>query len=178
MKIDARPYDDFAALQVFRHLDRNDLIEAQVVRGAAASHLSLFGDWRAAGAAAIASFVLHVEDHQALADQPFAVLALAHTGQTGVAQAAFLARSHGKFRGPIARAAVLIRQRLPHLCADTGIHRIEARCFNAHPTAPRLLTALGFQHECTMAGFGARGANRFRQYAYLSPTIPQPEKET
>ncbi len=164
--IDARPYDDVAAMTVLRDLDGNDRIEAQLVRGVAASHLAIFADWHAMQRGALLSLVIFAGDHPGAA--PFAVLALGHTGQAGVAQAAFLARNHERWRGCIGRAGVHIRRQMPFLCADWGVHRIEARAWSAHPTAGRFLRALGFRAECDMAGFGATGGETFTQYAWVA----------
>jgi hypothetical protein len=170
--IDPRPYDDQAAMVVLRDLDGNDRIEAQQVRGVAASHLAIFADWHAMQRGALLSLVIHD-------GAPFAVLALGHTGQAGVAQAAFLARNHDRWRVSIARAGVRIRRDMPFLCADWGVHRIEARAWSRHPTAGPFLRALGFRAECDMAGFGATGAETFTQYAWVAgrPLAPGATQE-
>lgn len=171
--IRVRPFTDLAAMAVFRHLDPSDQLEAELVRGAPAQALGLFADWRAAAAGGVLNLVL-----ETAGATPFAVLALGHTGQAGVAQAALLARDHGRFRRPLAEAAVLIRARMPGWCAERGIHRIEARCWAGHPTAAGLLTGIGFAHEADMPGFGADGAVVFRQFAWVAarsaPASPEP----
>lgn len=166
--IDVQPYDDHAAMAVFRNLDPHDVIEAEVMRGQSSSHLALWADWRAMRASWVASYVLSTGRPDQLGQTPFAVVALGNTGQAGVAQGAFLARSHKRFRGPIARAAVVIRHQLPRLCADLGIHRVEARCYAGHPTAQGFLRAIGFECDCAMRGFGADGTATFMQFAFLS----------
>lgn len=175
--IDPRPYDDQAAMAVLRDLDGNDRIEAQLVRGVAASHLAIFADWHAMQRGALLSLVLFAGEHAWA--PPFAVLALGHTGQAGVAQAAFLARNHQRWRVPIARAGVSIRRQMPFLCADWGVHRIEARAWARHPTAGHFLHALGFRAECDMTGFGATGAETFTQYAWVAgqPLAPGATQE-
>lgn len=170
--IQLRPYEDQAAHAVLSRLDLNDQIEAELMRGAACTGLALFADWRAVQAARIVS-------HIALSNgQPFAVFALAHTGQAGVAQAALLARDHARWRIPLARLAVMIRGGMPPFAARHGIHRIEARSWAGHPTAPRLLTSLGFDHECDMPGFGLTGQAIFSQYAWLAPAQFPPADPT
>ncbi len=164
--IQVRPFSSLSAMAVFRHLDPADQIEAELIRGAPSTPLDLFADWRAVAAAGPLNLVL-----ETAGSTPFAVLALTHTGQAGVAQAAFLARDHARFRRDIARAAVLIRARMPGWCADRGVHRIEARCWTGHPTAPHFLTAIGFAPEAVMPGFGLTGQISFAQFAWVSPVL-------
>lgn len=167
--ITAQPWDDHAAMAVLSALDPHDLIEAQLSRGAAASHLAIFADWRAMQAGALLSLVLRDEGR---ARQPFAVLALGHSGQAGVASAALLARSHKRHRAALVQVARRIGCELPPFCARFGLHRVEARCWAGHPTASRFLTACGFAHETDMNGFGASGAATFRQFAWIAPPAP------
>lgn len=170
MSIGIQPYDDHGAMAVFRDLDAHDLMEAHLVRGQTMGHLGLFADWRAMRPAWVEGHVLTIRG------DPFAVLAIVNTGQAGVAQAAFLARNHARFRPQIAQAAVMMRICLPVLMQDRGIHRIEARCWADHPTAPRFLAALGFEMECVMPGFGADGRACFQQFAAtLVPPSPLTE---
>lgn len=170
MPIAAHPYDDHGAMAVLSRLDPNDLIEAQLIRGAQASHLELFADWRAMQGARLLSLVLH----DVRRGCPFAVLGLAHTGQSGVAQAAMLSRDHKLYRRPLIEAALQIRNRMPQFCQDNGIHRIEARSWAMHPTAGRFLSACGFRHEIEMAGFGRDGRVPFNQFAWIKPTDRRP----
>jgi hypothetical protein len=165
--IEVRPYDDLTAMAVLQRLDAHDHMEAELVRGAPASHLALFADWRAMQAFRLASFVAITGPDRGA--RPFAVFALAHTGQAGVASAALLARDHAAFRRPLAEMALRIRTELPATCAASGIRRIEARSWAGHPTAAGLLTALGFEHETDMPGFGLSGTITFRQFAWLAP---------
>ena len=163
-----RPWEDLAAMAVFHRLDVNDHIEAELVRGASCTALGLFADWRMAQAQGPVSLVAVTGP----ADRPFAVLCLGHTGQAGVAQAALLAADHSRHRVALARLAVAIRQRMPAFAAETGINRIEARCWAGHPTAARLLTAMGFAHEADLPGFARDGTQTFRQFAWTRPTAP------
>lgn len=159
------PYSDLAALAVFQRLDPSDHREAEVTRGAAATPHALWADWRAMQPACVISVVAHV------GSTPFAVVALGNTGQGGVAQAALLARDHARFRRPLRELAALIRNDIAHECRRLGIHRIEARSWAGHPTAARLLTLLGFAHECRMPGFGL-GQHDFHQFAWTLSAIP------
>ncbi len=167
-----RPYDDFAAFAVLRALDVHDFIEAELTRGAAASHLSLFADWRAMEPHRVASFV--ADTGPTRGGQPFALFALSNTGQSGVASAALLACDHHRYRHALAQLGALIRLNLPGYAADRGIHRIETRAWAGHPTASRLLAALGFAHETDLPGFGPQGQITFRQFAWLAPTLYHP----
>jgi len=74
----------------------------------------------------------------------------------------------------LARLAVAIRQRIPAFAVKTGINRIEARCWAGHPTASRLLAAMGFAHEADMRGFGRDGTQTFRQFAWTKPATTDP----
>ncbi|MBR9765471.1 MAG: hypothetical protein GYB53_18605 [Rhodobacteraceae bacterium] len=171
--IDLRPFREDDAMQVFRHLEPMDHIEAELVRGASASHLRLFADWCAVQGAQVVSLVLCTRPGPA--GVPFAVLGLGHTGQAGIAQAALVARDHQRFRHSLGQAAVLIRRRMPAFCAEAGIRRIEARCWEGHPSAARFLTLCGFHRECLMPGFGGYGHVAFEQFAWIASP---PDQET
>lgn len=164
--IELAPWDPNAAWSVFHRLDNADWAEAQAMRGGTGSGvLDLFADWRAMQAHACLSLVL--KSH----GSPFAVLAVGDTGQSGVAQAALLARNHTRFRLQLAQAGALIRRRLPGFCAELGIHRIEARAWFDHPRAHAFLDLCGFDLEATMHGFGADGREIFCQYAWTAPHL-------
>ncbi|MBA85215.1 MAG: hypothetical protein CML69_10820 [Rhodobacteraceae bacterium] len=166
--IQIQPYSDHAAMAVLKALDPADQLEANAVRGYHATHLELFADWRAINAARVLSVVLV----DARRMEPFAVLALGNTGQAGVAQAAFLARNHTRFRRQIACAAAQIRRDMPGFCAEAGIRRIEARCWSDHPTAAQFLKLCSFHHEADMPGFGGANAPAiFRQFAWVRQTV-------
>lgn len=167
MALELRPWDDHDALIVFRTLDHHDQAEAEAVRGRSTSGVQLWADWRAVEQVRIVSILACANG------TPFAVLGLSHSGQAGVAEGALLARDHRRFRVPLARLAVLIRRRLPIVAAETGIHRVEARAWVAHPTASLLLQGCGFHLEATMRGFGSDGRNTFRQYAWVAPRTTQ-----
>lgn len=176
MNITTRPYDDLAAMAVFRNLDVHDHLEAELVRGASTTHLGLFGDWRAMQPHHVLSLVAITAPNRGAT--PFAVLCLANTGQAGVAQAALLARNHALFRTPLRELVRAMARHLPIEARTRGIHRIEARCWAGHPTASRLLSALGFVPEADLYGFGADGRAVFRQFAWIDAAVcfatPQP----
>lgn len=173
--IQLRPYEDLAAMAVLQRLDPMDRVEAELVRGAATTHLALFADWRAMQPARVASWVVLTDPSRG--SDPFALLAIGNTGQAGVAEAALLARDHGRFRRPLAVLAATLRSEMPGWAMERGIHRIEARCWAGHPTASRLLAAIGFAHEADMPGFGGTGTTVYRQFAWLSPALsPSPDR--
>jgi hypothetical protein len=167
--IRVHPWEDLAAMAVFSRLDVHDHIEAELVRGAPYTALGLFAEWRTAQAQGPVSLIATTGP----SDRPFAVFALGNTGQAGVAEGALLAADHMRHRMALARLAVVIRQRLPAFCRETGINRIEARCWAAHPTAARLLAGMGFAHEPDLPGFARAGDQTFRQFAWVRPaTVP------
>lgn len=167
--IELAPFESLGAISVLSRLDPNDLIEAHLVRGAQANHLDIFADWRAMQSHAVLSLVL--KDRKT-GGKPFAVLALGHTGQAGVGQAALLACDHARYRRQLVNASRQIRDRMPEFCSEWGIHRIEARCWSKHPTAGGFLTACGFKYEADLPGFGADGLETFQQFAWI---FEQPE---
>ena len=167
--IEVQPYSDHAAMSVLKNLDPMDQIEAELIRGGSATHLAIFADWRAVNGMRLISSVLSVSG------RPFAVLALGHTGQAGVAQAALLSRSHQRFRRPLLEVARRIRREMPAICEEWGVHRIEARAWSGHPRAGRFLRLCGFHLEAEMPGFGADGSTSFHQYAWISPKLSKGE---
>lgn len=168
MQIDVRPYDDQSAMAVFRRLDVEDRIEAEIVRGAGVTHLQLFAEWRQLQPVAVISRIATANG------VPIALFQLVNTGQAGVAAAAFLACDHRRHRRALALIGAAIRAGLPGFAADAGIRRIEARAWSAHPTASQFLTALGFWPECDMPGFP--GGHVFRQFAWYGvPPQNQPQ---
>lgn len=160
------PFDDAAALPMFRALDPHDFMEAELMRGKTATPMQMWADWRAASVWQVVSLMAFASTG---ATTPFAIFALGHTGQAGVAQAALLARDHIIHRRPLARLAVAIRRGLPTEARARGIRRIEARAWAGHPTASTLLAHLGFAHECDMPGFGPDGGQTYRQFALTIP---------
>lgn len=161
-------YDDVASLPVFRLMDQHDLAEAALIRGQVTNAIQLWADWRAVEGWKVMSLMAYTGQS---ATTPFAVFGLSNTGQAGVAAAALLARDHRKFRLPLARLACVFRTSLPAEARARGIRRIEARAWAGHPTASRLLTALGFTHEADMGGFGPDGSQTYRQFALLIPDL-------
>lgn len=168
--IQVRPYEPVGALAVMQRLDPHDLIEAQIVRGERVTGAALFADWHAMQGARVASWL--VVTSPARGGVPFGLVGVANTGQAGVAQAAFLARDHRRFRRDLAHAALRIAAEMPEFCRETGIWRIEARCHARHPSAASFLTAIGFHREAVMPGFGPTGAETFLQFAWISPARP------
>lgn len=166
------PYDDASAMAVFSALDVADAQEVELVRGVRTSALALFADWRSVEPARVASFIACTGG-----GTPFAIFGLMNTGQAGVAAAALLARDHRRYRPWLAALAVDIRRELPAHCATLGIARVEARSWAGHPTASRLLRALGFCEECDMPGFGPTGRANFLQFALTIPVCPPPAPE-
>lgn len=166
-----RPYDDLAALAVLQRLDPSDHLEAEMSRGAPATPLALWADWRAMQGICARSHVAFTSP--ARGSRPFAVFAVLRVG-AGLGEAALLARDHAAFRRPLSELAVAIRAGLPPWAAEAGLHRISARSWAGHPTAAGLLTALGFDHECDMPGFGASGTVTFRQFAWIAPACRPP----
>lgn len=167
MPITLRPYDDHAAMAVFRDLDPADLMEAQAVRGCKVSHLSLFADWRAIEAIRVASWVIWRGE---VGIEPIALLALVNTGQAGVASAAMVARDHRRYRRQLVEVGRRIRAGLPAFAQGTGVHRIEARAWQGHPRAFRFLHLAGFRLETPMPGFGRSGTETFLQFAWTTTT--------
>lgn len=165
MSLALAPWDNLTAMSVLRDLDPNDRIEAQLISGHIADHLDIFSDWRAMQAGAVLSLILKTGGPGGRA---FGVLALGHTGQAGVAQAALLARDHRRHARALARAALTIRAGMPEFCTERGIHRVEARSWAHHPTAGRFLRACGFRFETPMPGFGADGMADFHQFAWTT----------
>lgn len=161
------PYNDQSAWAVLSQLDMNDLFEAHVECGAPVHPLELFSHWRNLVQASVATFVC--VKASAAGSVPFAVVALARTGAFGEARAALLARDHKRFRPEIARAVRQFRRVLPDICRANEIHRVEARCWADHPTAPDLLVHLRFGFEAELAGFGRSGVVPYLQFARLFP---------
>jgi len=174
--VDYTPQD---ADRVFKFIDLNDETEALHARGFAARpddfNLQIMLDWHGGQAFRIMSCVGLLKGKSKVS-APFAVFAIGHTGQSGVAQAALLAKHHFGFTRELAELVILIRHALPTIAADHNIHRIEVRSWANHPTAPNLLSALGFEKECTMLGFGATGMDEYHQYARLFPHINQKDQ--
>ncbi|GEM_PF-1088151 len=167
--IELRPYSDQAAMIVLSRLDHHDLMEAEALRGQTMSHLALFAEWRAGQPVAVGSWVAHAGP--LATDAPFAVLAVLHTGQPGVAMAGLLARDHGLWRAGLLSLGWTIRRDLPGFALSCGLNRIEARAWAGHPSARGFLRLCGFVDETPrgMAGFGPSGAETFHLFAWTRP---------
>lgn len=170
MSLDLAPWTDLAGYAVLSRLDAADLTEAAIVRGAGTSPLQLFAEWRAMEPHRIVSLV--ASRRPCDGGGAFAVFGLAQTGQAGVAAAAMLACDHARHARPLARLVTLLAREMPVFAAARGIRRIEARCWSAHPTAPRLLSSIGFWPECAMPGFGPDGRAVFTQFAWVPDWCP------
>lgn len=170
--IRVRPWEDLAAMAVFRQLDIHDHMEAELVRGVSYTALGLFAEWRMAQGQGPLSLIAGTGP----AERPFAVFCLGQTGQAGVVQGALLAAHHDSHRRALARLAIEIRNRMPRFAAEVTprIHRIEARAWAGHPTASRILAAMGFTHEADLPGFGPGGTHIFRQFAWTAPATASP----
>lgn len=162
MTLSIAPYDDLAAIGIFRNLDPDDMREAQALRGMRAAYPQLFAEWHSVQSHAVLSVVLQ------WVSGPFAVLILGNTGQAGVAQAAMVAKDHRVWRRGLLAAGQTIRREMPGFCTQHGIHRVEARAWAQHPRAGRFLRLCGFRLEAEMTGFGADGAGVFHQYAWTA----------
>lgn len=162
--IELLPFQATLALQVFRSLDPHDQMEAEVIRGAPTEAVTLYAEWHGANAWRAASFVA---THGPLR-VPFAVLGVSNTGQAGVGQAALLAKAHGKHKRQLAQLARIIQREIVPWTQARGIHRIECRCWHAHPTAAGFLEHAGFTLDADMPGFGSDGSHRFLQYAWVA----------
>lgn len=165
--IDVRPYDDLAAMAVLQRLDPADHLEAEISRGTPATPLALFADWRACQPFRVVSHIAFTAPSRG--GHPFALFGVQATGFGGVYEAALLARDHARFRRPLAELVLAIRRALPEWADRHDVRRLTARSWADHPTAARLLGAIGFAHECDMPGYGASGAVTFRQFAWIAP---------
>lgn len=159
--ISVEPYDDMAAMAVWRQLDIHDRLEAEAIRGAPVTHLALFAEWRTVGGRPVDLVVRDARTSEAIA-----LLGLANTGQCGVASAALVARTHQRYRRQLAALARVIRVEMPAFAKEAGIFRIEARAHARHPRASKFLHLVGFTHEADMPGFGRDGRETFRQFAW------------
>lgn len=179
-RVEIRPWDDELALKVFRNLDPNDRVEADIQRGAPATPLEMWHEWKIGRGVAYGSFVAVVPAKAggAMAECPFAVFTLSQAGQAGIGWAALLACNHDHFRLELAQVAAQIRHGLPLLAAESNLVRIETRCWADHPTAQHLLRALGFAQECEIDVSDAIGPSRFLQFARRVdlPSIPSPDQ--
>lgn len=154
-------WDDTNAMRVFSDLDPNDQLEAALWRGDGAAPLAVFADWRVAGGGGsmIARYGVI----------PFAVMALTPLGPKGVASAALLARDHRCWRRALVALVRVFQDELPRHFASLGLTRVECRSWAGHPTAARLIEAVGFRREADLRGFGG-GALTFTQFAWTAPT--------
>lgn len=163
-----QPWSDELALDVFRDLDPNDREEMFITMGCALTPLQVFSGWKTVAP-------LCAYEAIAVASGPsrqgaFAALSLVRNGPAGTAEASLLARRHRAWRWQLGALAVIVKRDLPGMMAQLGLRRVEARCWEDHPTAGVLLGRLGFRQEGgPLAGFGEDGAHRFLQFAMVRP---------
>jgi len=157
------PFHPVAATEIFRDLDGWDRAEAEVTLGFDLGPEDMAAYWQGLDGFALYHAVAST------GGQPFAVVSLSSAGMAGCGQAALMARDHRRFRRPLASLALRVRAELPALARRLNLTRIEARSWAAHPTAPRILRALDFTHECDLAGLGPDGRSLFRQWAWVDP---------
>ncbi len=173
------PFNPPDALRVFEMLDENDQLEAEVMRGDKALPYDMLADWMALEKQGAACFVAQVAPPYA---EPIAVMAIVRGGTPGLGHAAMLARDHRIWRRALVPAARAIRDGFPAQARAMGLHRIEARSWAGHPTAPSLLRAIGFELDAEMIGFGHSGEVNLNQWVWLADYIPRPpsypQKET
>jgi len=146
------PFELLSALRVIEDLDRMDRLEIQlggvdptpdailrqfVLQDATGSHLQIVWRHRPEGGA-----------------EPFAIVMIDELLARGTASAALIARDHVRFAAPLRRLVAGLRADLPGAMAQSGLRRLECRCWAEHPTAPGLLTAIGFAFETELHGFG------------------------
>ncbi len=165
------PFNPADALHVLSALDENDQLEAELMRGDQANPYDLLAGWMALEAQGAVCFIGGVLPPY---DQPIAVLALVPSSTPGLGHAAMLARDHKFWKRAMVPLARIIRDRLPEEAHAMGLHRIEARSWAHHPTAPNLLRAIGFELEAEMVGFGHSGEIPFNQWVWLADYIPRP----
>ena len=151
-----RPWDDALALHVFSDLDVNDALEAQLMLGDEARPLPLWAAWRAAGPASLIAV---------RGERAFAVMALTPFA-VGAATVAMLARDHRRWRAELRQLVRHWRREWPAYAAARGVTRAECRSWSGHPTAGRLLAAIGFHLEARLPGFAGGGVD-FDQYAWI-----------
>lgn len=161
MTLELIEWSDDLAFMVFQDLDFSDRVEAAIWRGDDAQPLALWADWRLWGGWRAVTRVACWREGRNMA--PFAVLGLQPVGARGVMQGALLARCHRDWRRPLVHLVRRLRAELPDRAAEWGLTRIECRTWSDHPTADRLLTAVGFRLEADLAGM----PGAFRQYALI-----------
>jgi len=171
------PFTPEAALHVLQRLDEHDQLEAELARGDPAEPFDMLASWMGLEAQGAAVFV----GREVANDAPFAVLAIVPGATPGLGHAAMLACDHAFWRRALVPLVRQIRDGFPDFAAHMGLHRIEARSWAGHPTAPSLLRAIGFELEAAMIGFGQSGEINFNQWAWVAdyiPRPPKPQKET
>lgn len=157
------PFQDGAAVHVLRGLDPADRDECVLTSPLMGDHYALHRCWASIPALPGSNHVVM----SARTLRPCALFMANPTGVDGVASVALLARDHRKHWRELAELCLCLRSQLPVYAQKMGLHRIEVRCWEDHPTAPRLLRAMGFQIEGVLRGFGPEGQHRFIQFAMI-----------
>ncbi len=163
------PFNPALARCVLSDLDENDRLEAQLMRGDMAGGYDLLTDWMMIQRQGAACFIGYCDDPE---PSPIAVLAIVPDTVPGLGHVAMLARDHRRWKRQLVSLVRQIRRRLPVQAQHMGLHRLEARSWVGHPTAPTLLRAIGFTPDATMTGFGFSGEIRLRQWSWLADYIP------
>lgn len=178
-QIDIASFAPDAALKVLQNLDVNDALEASLMVGGfdpvatlAQFHLSRGGAHEMAIAYAKRPSGQRI---------PFSLVAITPTGFPGVATAQMLSCNHEYFQRELAALATTMRDAMADFVADQNLSRIEARCWDNHPTAPGFLAAIGFARETpdALRGFGASGAIGVLQFAWTkAPDLTKEPSKT
>ncbi len=167
LPVTLEPFTPEAALQVLTKLDEMDQFEAQLMRGDEADSYELLAGWMALRQQGAACFVGVVDG------QPIAVMAIVPGVTPGLGHAAMLACDHKQWKRGLVALVRLIRDGFPAQARVMGLHRIEARSWAGHPTAPSLLRAIGFELEAHMVGLGQSGEVNLKQWVWLADYIPR-----
>ena len=150
------PLHLWPAMDVLGHLDYSDWWEATLALGREPDGDLLVRELLRREAEGAHAFVVWKHNPGGGAT-PFAVLAVVQLVAQGVGSACLLSKNHLMWPGPLRMLAYALRRDLPAWAAAHGFHRLEARSWAAHPSAPRLLRAIGFEREARMPGFAANG---------------------
>lgn len=150
------PFAPRAALRVIEDLDALDRVEIQL-GGIDPTPDEILRQFviQSAGGAHFQIAYAHAPEGGAT---PFAIIGVAEALAVGTGSVALIARDHRAWARPLRRLAAGLRADLPTAMCRSGLRRLEARCWSAHPTAPRLLRAIGFAFETELRGFALSSA--------------------
>lgn len=166
--------DHAAAAQVLADLDPADRREAELCGVPPGDNFAVHAlvGWREGvrlGATALVAWS-HVPGGGA---EPFALIGASPARAGGVVDVGLLARDHLRFRRPLARLVLLLREKLPEWAKSREIIRLEARSMFGHPTAPMVLGNVGFAQDTVLPHYGVGGA-KFTQWSMLID-LPRPQ---